>query len=141
MKKILIGLVLLMFAVPLAVVADEEITEPQSGTEIDLDSVRYNKNTGIGEIRMKIYNDNYQKGGNEMYYAMYYLKMDCTQALYKPMLIEGYNKRDELMLVDYEPRQMTPVTPGSNLEQAYNYACRINEIPQVSKPAKKKGRK
>lgn len=126
----------MLAAVPLTVVAQEEFAAPESDVEIDLDSIRYNKNNGTAEIRMKIYNQNYQKGGNEMYYAMYYLKMDCTQALYKPMLIEGYNKRNELMLVDYEPRPMTPVAAGSNMEQAYNYACKINAIPQATKKRK-----
>lgn len=123
MKKLIIFFLLVTFAFPVAAIAQEYTPE----AEIDLDSIRYNKNNNTSEIRMKIYNENYTKGGNEMYYAVYYLKMDCAQKMYKPMMIEGYNKRDELMLVDYEPRQMQPVTVGSNLEQAYNYACKINQ--------------
>lgn len=127
MKKFLFTFLMLMFAAPIAVIAEEYKNE----AEIDLDSIRYNKNNNTSEIRMKIYNDGYKSGSNEMYYAMYYLKMDCNQKMYKPMIIEGYNKRDELMLVDYDQRQMQPVVSGSNLEQAYNYACRINSIPNI----------
>lgn len=119
-------------AVPAVAMAEGAI----SGSEIDLDSIRYNKNNNTSEIRMKIYNDNYAVGGNEMFYAMYYLKMDCSQKTYKAMMIEGYNKRDELMLVDYEPRAMQPIANGSDLEQAYNYACKIVPIPQVDKKSK-----
>ena len=133
MKKIIFGLLMAMFVLPVAVMAEEYVNE----AEIDLDSIRYNKANATSEIRMKIYNENYQAGGNEMYYAMYYLKMDCTQKMYKPMMIEGYNKRDELMLVDYEPRAMQPVASGSNLEQAYNFACQIKAIPDVPNARKK----
>lgn len=132
MKKFLSAVLLTFMAIPAVAMAEGAI----SGSEIDLDSIRYNKNNNTSEIRMKIYNENYSVGGNEMFYAMYYLKMDCSKKTYKPMMIEGYSKRDELMLVDYEPRAMQPVANGSDLEQAYNYACKIVPIPQVDKKNK-----
>lgn len=132
MKKFLSAVLLTFMAIPAVATAADAI----SGSEIDLDSIRYNKNNNTAEIRMKIYNENYAVGGNEMFYAMYYLKMDCSQKTYKPMMIEGYSKRDELMLVDYEPRVMQAIASGSDLEQAYNYACKIVPIPQVDKRQK-----
>ncbi|MBQ2644597.1 hypothetical protein IJG14_03380 [bacterium] len=105
--------------------------EYNNEAEIDLDSIRYNKTDNTSEIRIKLYNENYLPNQNEIYYAIYYLKMDCGQRLYKPMIIEGYNKKDELMLVDYEPRQKQQIMSGSNIEQAYNYACQIKSIPNV----------
>lgn len=132
MKKIAVAFLFTMFALPIAA---EELT-PEA--EIDLDSIRQNKANNTSEIRMKIYNDYYEEGGNEMYYATYYLKMDCLKKAYRPMIIEGYNKRDQLMLVDYEQRQYRPIVSGSNLEQAFNYACKANTIPQVEKKPKKK---
>lgn len=132
MKKFLLFVLLTFMTIPAVVMAEGAI----SGSEIDLDSIRYNKNNNTSEIRMKIYNENYSIGGNEMFYALYYMKMDCSQKTYKPMMIEGYNKRDELMLVDYEPRTMQPIANGSDLEQAYKYACKIVPIPQVDKKSK-----
>ena len=49
------------------------------------------------------------------------------------MMIEGYNKRDELMLVDYQPRQWQAIQAGSNLEQAFGYACQLSAVPKVKK--------
>lgn len=132
MKKTLMGILIALLTLP--AIADEYVNE----AEIDLDSIRYNKTNATSEIRMKIYNEDYEQGGNEMYYAMYYLKMDCSQKMYKPMMIEGYNKRDELMLVDYESRPMQPIAVGSNLEQAYNFACQVKTLPEVPKTEKTK---
>jgi hypothetical protein len=114
---------------PLSVLAEDIIKE----ADIDLDSIRYNKKDNSAEIRMKIYNEDYVPDKNEMYYATYYFKMDCGQKLFKPLMIEGYNKRDELMLIDYEPRQWQIIQEGSNLEQAYGYACQFQAIPKINK--------
>jgi hypothetical protein len=114
---------------PLSVLAEDIIKE----ADIDLDSIRYNKKDNSAEIRMKIYNEDYVPDKNEMYYATYYFKMDCGQKLFKPLMIEGYNKRDELMLIDYEPRQWQIIQEGSNLEQAYGYACQFQAIPKIKK--------
>lgn len=129
MKRILSGILFTLLIVPAAAIAEDYVNE----AEIDLDSIRYNKNNNTSEIRMKVYNENYKQGGDEMYYAMYYLKMDCSQKMYKPMMIEGYNKRDELMIVDYETRPMKAISAGSNMEQAYNFACKITPVPEVDK--------
>ena len=131
MKKILFGLFFATLAIaPIAVAAEEDYTD---AAEIDLDSIRYNKKDNTAEIRMKIYNEDYSPENREMYYATYYFKMDCGQKLFKPMMIEGYNKRDELMLVDYQPRQWQEIQAGSNLEQAYGYACQFSPIPKVKR--------
>ena len=128
MKKLFYGfLVVMLAAIP--VIAEQFTNE----AEIDLDSIKYNKSNQTSEINMKIYNEDYEPSRNEIYYAIYYLKMDCIKKLYKPMLIEGYNKRDQLIIVDYDPREMKPVAQGSNLEQAYLYACKKKNLPEVQK--------
>lgn len=133
MKKILLGLVsALIFSS--AVYADDIA----SGTEIDLDSIRYNKANNTAEIRIKIYNENYNPGVNELYYALYYLKMDCSQKTFKPMIIEGYNKKQELMLVDYDKRNYRNIAAGSDIEQAYNFACQMKTAPEVKDKKNKK---
>lgn len=134
MKKLLLGLFFATLAIAPIAVAEEAIEEEiTDAAEIDLDSIRYNKKDNTAEIRMKIYNEDYSPESKEMYYATYYFKMDCGQKLFKPMIIEGYNKRDELMLVDYQPRQWQEIQIGSNLEQAYGYACQLSQIPKVKK--------
>ena len=110
--------------------------ENAGGTEIDLDSIRYNRADNTAEIRMKIYNEDYNPGQNNMYYALYYFKMNCSRRMFKPMIIEGYNKRDQLMLVNYEKREMQPITAGSNIERAYNFACQLQTIPSLSEAEK-----
>jgi len=110
----------------------------ESGTEIDLDSIRYSRTNNMSEIRLKIYNEEYNPGVNDLYYALYYLKMDCTQKTFKPMIIEGYNRRNELMLVDYDKRNYSPITVGSDIEQAYNYACQKKTAPDVKEKKNKK---
>ncbi len=131
MKKLLLGIFFATLAIaPIAAAAEEAFSD---AAEIDLDSIRYNKKNNTAEIRMKIYNEDYSPENQEMYYATYYFKMDCGQKLFKPMMIEGYNKRDELMLVDYQPRQWQEIQAGSNLEQAFGYACQLSAIPKVKK--------
>ena len=119
MKKILYGFLFLMLVTP--AIAEEYTNE----AEINLDSIKYNKLNKTAEVSMKIYNENYEPKRNEIYYAIYYLKIDCAKKLYKPMIIEGYNQKEQLMIVDYDPREMKPIAPGSNLEQAYNFACKV----------------
>ncbi len=136
MKKLLLGLFFTTLVIAPIAVAEEEKTieeEITDAAEIDLDSIRYNKKDNTAEIRMKIYNEDYSAESKEMYYATYYFKMDCGQKLFKPMMIEGYNKRDELMLVDYQPRQWQEIQAGSNLEQAFGYACKLSPLPKVKR--------
>ena len=127
MKKLFYGLLAIMLAVP--AIAEQYTNE----AEIDLDSIKFDRKTDSAEINMKIYNENYEPNRNEIYYAIYYLKMDCLKKTYKPMLIEGYNKMQQLMIVDYDSKEMKPIAAGSNLEQAYFYACQIRTAPNVSK--------
>lgn len=134
MKKLIYALFAVLLATPLVVIAEEYINE----AEIDLDSIRYNKSNNTAEIRVKIYNTEYAPGTDNLYYGMYYLKMDCAQKTYKPMIIEGYNKKDELMLVDYNERVYQQIVEGSDIEQAYNFACQIQSLPEVSKKNKSK---
>ncbi|MCR5261376.1 MAG: hypothetical protein K6C94_06005 [Candidatus Gastranaerophilales bacterium] len=136
MKKIIFGIMSALI-VSAAVYAEGAY----GGTEIDLDSIRYNKTNNTSEIRMKIYNEDYNPGVNDLYYALYYLKMDCLQKTFKPMIIEGYNRRNELMLVDYDKRNFSSITAGSNIEQAYNYACQKLTTPDVKEKKSKKNKK
>lgn len=130
MKKIIYGILTVIVTSCTAFAA-----EGISGSEIDLDSIRYNKNDNTAEIRMKIYNEDFEPGQNDMFYAVYYLKTDCSQRTYKPMIIEGYNRKDELIIVNYGPWQMRAINAGSDTEQAYNYACGIKTLPTSEKRA------
>ena len=124
MKKIIYGF-LTTFLISSAVNAAEGIT----GTELDLASIRYNKKNNTSEIKMKVYNEEYEPCVNEMYYAVYYLKNDCMNKTFEPMIIEGYNRKNEIILVNYGTRRMEPINSGSDIEQAYNYACKIKSVP------------
>lgn len=137
MKKFLI-LLCSMFAIPIAVCVADEIG---SNVEIDLDSIRNNVNNDSAEIRMKIYNDNYKRGTDDLYYGMYYLKIDCKQKAYKTVIIEGYNIRNELMLVDYDSRDLEYIATGSDIELAYKYACGVIQVPAVKKQTSKQSSK
>ena len=131
MKKLIYGLLAVLLVTPMIAFADDD--DYVSEAEIDLDSIRYNRSNNTSEIRMKIFNSDYELGKDNLYYALYYLKMDCGKKTYKPMIIEGYNKKDELVLVDYNPRQMQEIMEGSDIEQAYNYACQLKSVPNASK--------
>lgn len=124
-KLLLAGICLL----PMIAVAEEVISQ----SEIDLDSIKYNKSKNTAEIKMNINNKNYAPGQDDMYYATYYLKMYCGQRKYRPLMIEGYNKKDELMLVNYANYGVMEVGSGSDIEQAYNYACGAIAVPHTPK--------
>ena len=71
MKNIVKWFIFTICFFPLIAVAEEIISQ----TEIDLDSIKYNKSKNISEIKMKVYNQNYAPGEDDMYYATYYLLM------------------------------------------------------------------
>jgi len=132
MKNIIKLIIAGICFLPLLAVAEEVLSE----TEILLDSIKYSKSKNTAEIQMKIYNRDYEPGIDDMYYAMYYLKMYCGQKMYKPLITEGYNQKNQLLLVDYSKYQPMQIVEGSDIEQAYNYACQNYSIPKVNKRSK-----
>ena len=129
MKNIVKLIIAGIFFCPLIVMAEEVISE----SEIDLNSIKYHKSKQTAEIKMTMYNKNYQPGIDDMYYAIYYLKMFCGQNMYKPLIIEGYDQNNKLLLVDYEKYTPQEIIEDSDIAQAYGFACRYTEIPKVNK--------
>lgn len=121
---------------PLIAVAEEIISQ----TEIDLDSIRYSKSKNTAEIKVNVYNQNYESGVDNMYYASYYMKMYCGQNMYKPLMIEGYNKDNQLLLVDYAKYEPQRIVEDSDISQAYSFACQYASIPTVNKTKEKKSK-
>ena len=132
MKNIIKLIIAGICFLPLLAVAEEVLSE----TEILLDTIKYNRSHNTAEIQMKIYNRDYEPGVDNMYYSTYYLKMYCGQRTYKPLITEGYTQDNKLLLVDYSKYQPQQIVEGSDIEQAYNYACQHYSIPKVNKRSK-----